>query len=325
MRRAVLNILLAVLACAANAPAQDLPVDGYAAMVNDRVIMVGDVLNFIQPIEQQLRYNHEGDALRVKLLGAYTNGLGALVERALILEDFEKMEGNVPERLVDDHINSIIRDRFGDNQAEFLRALAEERMTLNEWREQVKEQLIVMLMRRREVAERVSVSPQAVRDAYTGRAAKYTVPEQVKLRMIVLQKGDTEADTTVKRQEAATVLAKLRAGADFGETATSVSEGSKASRGGDWGWTDPTSLRAELSGVATTLQPGETSEVIEAEDAFYILKIEGKKEHTTVPFEEAKTKIEEELRRAEEERLYKTWIDRLREKYYVKIFPLGTE
>jgi parvulin-like peptidyl-prolyl isomerase len=294
-------------------------IDGYAAMVNDRVITIGDVLAFIQPIEQQLRYTYEGEELDEKLRTAFTKGREALIEKALVLEEFESREGQLPERLVDDQVNKLIHERFGNDRAAFLEALADERMTLQEWREQVKEQLIVMLMQRQEVFDRVAVAPSAVREAYEARLESYRQPAQVKLRMIVLNKGETPADAAVKREEAESILSKLKKGADFGELAKSSSEGSKASRGGDWGWTDPSGLREELVGAVAALQPGEVSGVVEAGESFYIVKIEGRKAESVTPFGEAKEELEEEIRRDEEQRVHEAWMRRLKDKFYVKI------
>lgn len=321
MRFAVRSALLCLLALPLTGHARGLPVDGYAAVVNQRVITAGEVLALIQPAREQLEATYKDNELKGKLEEAYQAGLDALIERALILEEFAKQGGQIPDRLVDSQVNDMIAERFHNDRAAFLEALADERMTLDEWREETKNRLIVMIMRRREVVDKAVVVPRKIREAYESRQGQYDVSEQVRLRLIVLQKGETPQDEEAKRTEAARILARIEAGEDFGELAKTLSEGAKASEGGDIGWVDPRALRPELNRAVEKMQPGQTSEVIALGDEFYILKLEGRKNPSVVAFDDVRGQIEEELRRAEEDRLYKAWIERLKRKFYVKVFP----
>ena len=307
------------LMLSAAARARNLPIDGYAAFVNNRVITVGEILAIVEPIRAQLAETFGGKELDQRMEEAYQEGLDALIERALILEEFTAMGGNIPDRAIDDQINVLINERFKNDRTAFLEALSEDRMTLDDWREETKNRLIVNLMRRREIVDRVIIAPRAVRELYESRAAQYQVPEQIRLSMIVLHKGTTSDDHAVKMKEAEQIRQKLLAGSDFAALAKSSSEGYKAADGGDQGWMDPKTLRKELTEAVTALEPGRISEIIETDEDFYILKVEAKKNASTVPFDDVRAKIEEELRRAEELKMYKAWIERLKRKFYVKV------
>jgi parvulin-like peptidyl-prolyl isomerase len=314
------TLILAVApALFATAMARSLPVDGYAALVNNRVITIGEILAMIQPIRAQLVETYDDRELETKMEQAYQDGLDALIERALILEEFTAMGGNLPDRAVDDQINVTINERFKNDRAAFLEALAEDRMTVDDWREETRNRLIVNLLRRREIADRVIVAPRAVREFYDLRAAQYRVPEQIQLSMIVLHKGASPNDQAVKRKEAEKLHEKLLAGGDFAELAKSSSEGYKAADGGDQGWMDPKTLRKELAEAVAKLEPGRISEIIETDEDFFILKVETKKNASIIPFDNARGQIEEELRKVGEEKMYKAWIERLKKKFYVKI------
>ncbi len=316
----LLCLLLSLVFLPGRVTAESIPVDGYAAMVNARVITVGDVLGFIQPVEEQLRETYSGQDLDAKLMEAYNNGRDSLIERALILEDFAAQEGYLPDRVVDNHINDIIRERFDSDRSAFLEALAKERITFQEWTDQVKDRLVVIVSRRQNVADRTVISPKAVHNLYQERLDQYRIPAKVKLRMIVINQGTSEEDMTVKQEEADRIIQKLNDGERFETLAETVSEGSKADRGGDWGWIEPTSLRAELAAPLENLKVGEHSDVITTDGAFYILKIEGKQEESVTPFKEVKAELEMELSQIEQERQYALWMKRLRNKYYVKLF-----
>jgi parvulin-like peptidyl-prolyl isomerase len=312
-------VVAAALTLPAAATARSMPVDGYAAFVNSRVITVGEVLAIVQPIRAQLAETYDGEELDRKMEEAYREGVDALIERALILEEFTAMGGSIPDRAIDDQINVMINDRFKNDRAAFLEALAEDRMTLDDWREETKNRLVISLMRRREVIDRVIIAPRAVRDSYEARSAQYQIPEQVQLSMIVLHKGSSPDDQAVKKNEAMQIREKLLAGDDFAELAKSSSEGYKAADGGDQGWMDPKTLRKELAEAVSALEPGRISEVIETDDDYYILKVEAKKNASITPFDAVRDQIEYELRKEEELKTYNAWIERLKKKFYVKI------
>ncbi len=314
--------LLAAPAGRAEPRYRAIPIDSFAALVNARVITIGDVLEVFQPVEQQLRDTYSGRELDSKLEAAFTNALNALIDRALILEDFAKSGGNLPDRAVDDHINEIIHDRFNNNQAAFLDALAESRMTLADWRAEMKDRLVVMILRRKEVNDRIAITPNEIRAVYDGNLDKYRVPEQVKLRMIVIGKGVSANDERVKRREAEEIRERLLDGESFSVVAKEVSEGPKAAQGGDMGWLEPTALKTEIRAAIAGLAPGQISPVIESAEDFYLVQVEARKNASVQPFEQVRDEIETQLRNDEGSRLYDAWMARLRNKHFVRIFPI---
>ncbi len=320
MKKLLAIVALSLVAAAAFAETQGTPIDGFAAEVNGRVITVSEVLGILIPVREQLESRYSGAELEAKVDEAYKTVLDSLIERALILEEFAKIGGNIPDRAVDEQINSFISERFDNDRAAFLEALTTERMTLDEWRDEMKNRLVVTLMRRKEVADRVLIPPRQIREVYESRLNEYRLPEQIKLRMIVLHKGSGSKDQAAKRAEAEEIRAKLTAGTDFADLAKSASEGPKAAEGGDIGWVEPKDLREEIGAAARKMEIGQVSDVIDAGEDYYLIKVEGRKEASVKPFDEMRADIEKELRQAEELRLYKDWIERLKKKYYVKIY-----
>lgn len=299
--------------------ARPIPVDGYAATVNDRVITVGEVLAAMEPVRQQLQIMAEGDELDRRLAEAYQTTLESLIERALIVEDFKTRGGTIPNRIVDDYINQVISDRF-TNRVMLLKALQEQRLTWEEWRNEMRDRLVVHQMRQREINARVVITPQQVREAYERDIERYRKPEEVWVRLIGLQKGMNEEERAVKKAEAERLRERILAGEDFAAVARAESEGPKAAEGGDQGWRKPEEYSGELARVIQTLEPGQVSPVVETEEMYFLVKLEGRKNAALVPFEEVRAQIQEQLRRQEEERLYKMWIEQLRRKHHVQVF-----
>lgn len=315
-------VFAVTLLAAAAVRAAPVTIDAYAAIVNDHVITVGDVLEYIMPAEQQLQVSFTGSDLQQKRAEAFTNGLQRLIEQQLILEEFKGKGGTIPDRMINDRINEIIHDRFNDNRAEFLKALAQQRTTLDEWREGVRDRIVVNLLRRQEVTERVRVTPAQVREAYERQQARFTTPAQSKVRMIVLNAGSNEQEREAKRQEGVLIRGKALSGDNFAELARERSEDTKASSGGDWGWIDTSILVKELQSAIAALKPGEISGVIDAGGSFYLVKLEERRDTRVTPFEEVRPTLEDEIKQSEGERLYRTWLDRLGRKFSVKKFDV---
>lgn len=296
-----------------------IPIDGYAARVNNRVIMVSDVLAMLQPIEQDLRLQYDGTELQTKLAEAYARILDQLVERDLILEEFATQEAEIPQTMVDDQIKAIIEDRFDNDRKRFLATLRNENLSLQDWREQIAERLAVMYLRQQEVFAHLNVSPTAVVEYYRDHQDEYTEPSQVLLRMIVLQKGG-EDDEMIKREEAERILERVLNGEDFAAVARAVSEGGRASRGGEWDWIEPGKLRADLAAAIEPLAAGEISEIVDTGEEFYIIKLEGRKAEKIIPFDQVKSDIEKTLEKQEERRLTDEWMNRLKESHFVELY-----
>lgn len=292
--------------------------DRYAAQVSTRVITVSDVLSSMGPMRQRLAETYTGVELEKKLEESYLKTLDVLIERALILEEFARTEQKLPEQIVDGRINEIVHDRFNNNRTDFFAALTEERLTLTEWRNEARDFIIVSMLRRREVVDKVVVTPGAVQSLYRQRLEKFRQPEKLRLRAIVLRAGSTNH----LEQLAGELHMRLRAGEKFEELAKQYSLGAGATSGGDWGWQQPQELRKELRAAAEVLQPGQLSPPVRMDDDFYLLKLEERQAASVEPLEKVYTRLEGELREKEAERIYKDWIARLRAKFFVQVFPL---
>jgi parvulin-like peptidyl-prolyl isomerase len=304
-----------LIGAAGTVSAAKLPLDGYAAVVNDRTITIGDVMSSIYEAEERLRIMHGGEELEIKRRELFNTGLERLIDQALILEEFgSRKDMQIPERMVDDRVNEIIFERFGNDRSALMSALASDQITLEDWRETIRERLIVMSMRRFEIGEKIVVSPMQVRNAYEERKDRYFDPEQVKLRMIFLRVGDPPE---AARELAAATRARIEDGEVFADVAKEVSNDPSAATGGDWGWLETGLLRDELKTVLAAQEIGTVSDVIYTPEGYYLLLLEERREAATKSFEAVRSEIEAELRERESERLYRDWMTRLRQKYSV--------
>ncbi|MBI2440396.1 MAG: peptidyl-prolyl cis-trans isomerase [Lentisphaerae bacterium] len=321
VKKLILPIMVLALAglLPPGSPGKTIPVEGCAAQVNDRMITVREVLSAMQPLERHLRATSQNVELDSQLAEAYEMACEALIERELILDAFQqRKEFALPDKLVQNRTEEIVRSKFGNSRAAFRKALDEEGLTMEEWQDNLRKSMIVSFLREQEVDKKVSVSPQAVRAAYEKALPTFGTPAQVHLHMIMINLGKTEEEMALKRKLSGEVRQRLLAGESFADLARQVSEGARAQDGGDWGWVDPATRRAELAAAIQALKPGEISEVITAGEDLYILKVEGRRDATVVPFEKVQDTLRAELEKQEAKRLYNAWMTRLKEKAFIR-------
>ena len=164
------------------------------------------------------------------------------------------------------------------------------------------------------------VPPGRVHEEYDRRKEAYTAPEEIHLRMVVVQKGETEDERAAKQQQAAHACQRIKSGEAFDVVAKMVSEGPKADQGGDVGWVKPGDLRAELREVVTGLATGDVSDVVKTSDGYYLVQVLERKSASLRPFDEVRSDLERELMMREEDRLMADWMARLRARHYIRMY-----
>lgn len=92
------------------------------------------------------------------------------------------------------------------------------------------------------------------------------------------------------------VIHKLQAGEDFGELAKKYSDGTRAEKNGQWGWTGRGSLaEPEIEAALFDLPVGQTSQVFETDDSFQIVKVNDRKEAGHTPFAKVQGQLEQTM------------------------------
>lgn len=312
---------LAVLALAA-APAFAEVVDGVAAVVNDDIITFSDVKGMVGQTEESLAkaYPIGSPELADKIREARKAALEQLIERRLIIQQFNGRGGKVPDSVVEEDIQSTIDEQYGRDRGVFIRTLEALGMNLETFKERVREKIIVRYMQQHEVSNEIIISPYKIEKFYREHMDDFKEGEKIKLRMLYIKKGGDADEISGARSLAQEILLKLSTGSDFASLAAVYSEGAEKNQGGDLGFVGRDTLREELRDVAFSLKAGQVSKVIETKDGFYILMVEEKKQAKVTTLEEGRDVIEGLLIRQERERLQKRWVATLKRKAYIRMY-----
>lgn len=300
-------------------------IDGIAAIVNNDVVTISQVRELVGARERSLREIYSGAELESKLNEMRLAAIKDLIDRQLILQEFKKLQekgASIPEYILDDRVQAIIRQEFGGDRSAFVRTLQAQGYTLTRFKEIEKEKIVIQAMRQQKVDSNFVISPTQIQAYYDKNKQAYATPEQVKLRMIVIREGSSGdiPDMGSKRELAEEIREKVAKGAEFDRMAEMYSEDETTQQaGGDWGWIERNTLNEKLTNVAFSLRPGEVSPVIAVENTYYIIMVEAKRNATIKPIGDVRDEIEKNLIQEERTKAQQRWIDSLRQKAYIKI------
>lgn len=294
--------------------------NGIAAIVNGTAITYKEVelatkdnLEFLAN-----RYATRPDIFERERRRLLERRIEELVETRLILEEFRTAGYNLPEAAIDSRIQKEIRNTYR-NRLTLMKTLQNEGLTYEAFRKKIREKIIVEVMVDHFVPRDPVISPLRIDKYYQENQDQFKLPDQVQLRMITLPNRPGQGAAS-NRQLAREIIAKLDEGAPFADMAKIYSQDANAAEGGLRELEDRTVLRAEISDLAFAMKKGERSDVIETPEACYIFLVEESKPAHVRPVAELREDIERTLKTEETRRLHKQWIDRLKNKNFVRYF-----
>ncbi len=197
-----------------------------------------------------------------------------------------------------------IREKF-PSELQYEQALAQQGVTEDALKARVARIVLIQAVTGKVVDEPSQMKDGDVKEYYDRNSEKFKQPESVKLRII----------STKDEKKAKDILAGLKAGRDFGDTAARMSEDDYRIMGGDIGYIHRGRILPEIEKAAfNTLKAGEMSGLLKAKGKWFIIKVEDRKPEHLVSFDEIKEKLKKELESRRSEELKEKWLAGLREK-----------
>ena len=324
------RFVLALLAAAAfvlptRAAGTEL-LNGVAAIVNESVITFDDVNLFtrraIKGLENQLLPRGKTAEFEQRRQTVLRDGLEQLIERDLIIHEFKTAGYNLPESIIDDVVSARVKEEFGDRLT-LTKTLHERNQTYESFRRDERDAFVVSQMTIKNINQNLVISPKKIERFFSENQEKYRVGDRAKVRMILIDKSRHAVGEPKKIADE--VLAKAKAGADFGKLADESSDDARRFKGGlrgDQGWVEnkDSDLRKELRDFAFNANIGDLSPVIETDGAIFLLKVEAREQARVRPLTEVRDDVEATLKGVERERLRKKWINKLRAKAFIRYF-----
>jgi peptidyl-prolyl cis-trans isomerase SurA len=245
--------------------------DRVAAVVNDGVVLSSELDEQVVAISERLRQQKlelpPQNVLRQQILER-------LVLEQIQLQRAEKAGMKVP----DEALNNALQEVAAQNHIELSKlpeALASQGVDYPSYRNQMRKELTLSLLRQRDVLQRISITPHEI-DKYLEKqksAPSEANEYNVSHILIAVPQAATanELDTAGKRADE--VFQRAKAGEDFAKLAVAYSNSQDALDGGALNWRKGTELPTFLTDVVLKLKPGEVAEPLRTPTGFHIVKL----------------------------------------------------
>jgi peptidyl-prolyl cis-trans isomerase C len=250
----------------------------------------------------------------------YRRVLDQIVGYKLLQQEAKARKVAVPDADVDARIGEI-KKQFPSEDV-FMQALIERKMTLDRVRAETRDDMAVGKLIETEIADKVAVKPEQVQDFYDKNPDQFKQPERVRASHILIsvpQNADAAAKTQA-RTKAEQVLKDVKAGKDFAALAKEHSQDTgSAVNGGDLGFFQQGQMVGPFNDAAFGLAAGSTSDLVETQFGYHIIRVAEKQEARTVPLDEVRAKVEEFLKGRNREEQTEAFVKGLRARGKVEI------
>lgn len=296
-------------------------VDRVAAVVNNEIITLGEVMKRagadLQRADQEATPENRAK-MREQILRKVLEGM---IDERLMDQELRESKVVIDDKQVDLGVQDVMH-RYNFTPEQLAQAVANEGLTLAEYREQMRKQLGRFQLLREKVSKLVKVSDADVRSEYDRMARDEGKEVEVHVRQILVSVAENAPQAEVDRTLALaqSIAAEARQPlVDFAELAKKKSQGSSAADGGDLGFFKKGAMVASFEKVAFSLKVGEVSEPVRTSLGWHILKLEERRAIGLLPLAELKPQIEEKLRREQGERASRQYVNSLRQAAVVDI------
>lgn len=235
---------------------------------------------------------------------------------------------------VDGEIRRVVSRDHEGVQRRFEKFLLQHGVTLDDFRARLRREIIVTQYVEAELRSRVTEPTRAeLYEAYRNLADSLRKPTRKRMSLIEVavarflpagSDGGSDAEARARaaaRAQIAAAREALRGGATFADAARQYSQDSRAEDGGDWGWVGLGTVRERYEPAVTalySLAAGETSEIIETPDAFFIVRCDEVDAGFTASFSEVQGDLLERYTRGRLNELIAEEVNELRAKARVE-------
>lgn len=249
----------------------NVPLDRIIAVVNEDVIMQSELEAKMRSVRGQMQQQ----GARVPPTSVFERQiLENLVQNRIQLQLAER----AGIRVDDETLNRTIGNIAASNNvslSQFREILEQDGYSYEAFREDIRNEITLTQLRKRQVENRINVTEKEIDNFLANQEFQGTLQSEIRLSHILLSLPESATETEVEqvKQMAAQIREDLLAGADFAETAATVSDSGTAENGGDLGWRKTDDIPGLFAEYIPEMKKGDVSELIQNPSGFHIIKI----------------------------------------------------
>jgi peptidyl-prolyl cis-trans isomerase SurA len=316
--RFLAGICLALMILVPNLHGEVL-IDRIVAQVNDDIISLYDLNQAIKPyVEKVKTMGYPPDQERDMLYKVRTEALDDLIANKLTDQVAKEKGLNVSEKEINNAMERVKKtNQLTEEQ--FVQALAQDGITLEEFRKNAKEQILRSKLVNQEIQSKIVVTQEDVTAYYKKNLGKYGGEKKYHLRTIVKRiQPEMEEEARAARDLMENIVKKLDQGESFADLAKAHSD-LMAEEGGDIGSFGMDSLSEEIKAAVGNLKAGEHTPVLTTPQGLQIFQLAEIIDTAEKPVEAVSQEIEDILYKEVVDRKFKEWIENLKKQAHIKI------
>jgi peptidyl-prolyl cis-trans isomerase SurA len=274
--RAYTCAFLLIFATGVFAQTRDLSTSGemldrIAAVVNDGVVLASQLDDQTEEITERLRQQKTELPPR--------NVLRKQILERLVMEEVQMQRANklglqVSDEMLNGALDNIARQN-GISFADLPRMMQQEGVDYRVYREEIRRQMTLQMLRQRDVIARINISPREMEQAMTRAKNSPNQNSEYNISHILVSVPVTASPEQIEAREKRMREAyeKAKAGEDFAQLALTYSDSSTNIEGGSLGWRKGSQLPSIVADQIAKMKAGDLSEPIRTPSGFHLFRL----------------------------------------------------
>jgi peptidyl-prolyl cis-trans isomerase SurA len=291
-------------------------VDRIVAVVNEDIVTLAELNRVSAPYIKRLRAaGFPAEKEKKETYKIQDKALDKLIDQKLEEQEIKETGITVSDPEIDGAIENIKKNNSVTDE-DLRKMLAREGMTMTEYREQIRKQILKSKLINSQVRSKIIITEEDIRIYYEAHKEEFSEESQYHLRNIIMRvpeySAPKEKDHIKARMEI--VLEKLKQGEPFEKLAREHSQSPLAEKGGDLGLIDANILSELIQTALKGLNAGQFTDVLDTEQGFQIFYVEKVLEARMPPLEEVSPKIQGTLYNQMLDEAHQSWFSEIKKK-----------
>ena len=246
-------------------------IDRIAVIVNDGVVLQSQVDEQVTEVTKRLTDQ--------KTPLPPPSVLRQQITERLVLQEIQMQRAQkLGIKVTDEALNNAIRNVADTNHIAFAQlpdALAREGIVYAEYREQMRKEMTLSMLRNRDVFSRMYISPREVDQLLARQAngAQDGGEYNVSHILLSLPEAATAAQVEQVEKKARDLYERASGGEDFGQLAVTYSQAQSALERGQIGWRKGSELPTFISEIVAKLKPGQVAAPVRTPSGYHIVRL----------------------------------------------------
>jgi peptidyl-prolyl cis-trans isomerase SurA len=313
--------MLLLFTATATAWAATEVLDRIVAVVNEDIILLSELNTRMRPYVQQIRnQGFDADKERQMLFKVREDLLNRLVDEKLTDQEIKRNGIQVDESEIDSTIERIKKSNFFTDE-DLRRFLESEEMTMEQYREQIKEQVLRSRLVTYEVKSKIVITDEEIQAYYDSHPELYGGKISYQLRNILIRVPDyaTDEEKQAVNARMQQLKSQVASGASFGELAKAHSQSPTAADGGYIGEFKRDMLSPQIQEALDGLTAGQTTDVLDTEQGLQLFFLDAINRSEGKPLDTVRAEIQQKLYTEVVDKKFISWLEELRSQSHIKI------